>query len=161
VLQRELAPLRHAIETSCRAKAAIVARDETETGDRALLNLGHTFGHALEAWAGYGDKLLHGEAVAIGMVLAFMFSETKGLAPRGSAERVAAHFRAAGLPTRIADVRSNVRPTVPELVALMAQDKKVERGHPTLILARRIGEAFVSRDQSWAEIEAFLKSEIS
>jgi len=161
VLDCEPVPLRHAIETSCRAKAAIVARDETETGDRALLNLGHTFGHALEAWAGYGDALLHGEAIAIGMVLAFRFSESKGLAPMGSADRVATHLRAAGLPTRVADVPGNIRPTVAELVGLMAQDKKVKRGHPTLILTRGIGQAFISRDQGWAEIEVFLAEHCS
>ncbi len=161
VLAREPAALRHAIETSCRAKAAIVARDETETGDRALLNLGHTFGHALEAWAGYSDKLLHGEAIAIGMVLAFRFSEARGRAPAGSADRVARHLKSAGLPVKIPDVASNTRPAVADLVRLMAQDKKVQRGHPTLILARAIGEAFISRDQSWAEIETFLEPHCS
>ncbi len=156
VLGQEPAALRHAIETSCRAKAAIVARDETETGDRALLNLGHTFGHALEAWAGYTDKLLHGEAIAIGMVLAFRFSEARGLAPAGRADRVARHLKAAGLPVTIAGIPSNTRPSLTELIRLMGQDKKVTRGHPTLILARDIGKAFISRDQSWAGIEAFL-----
>lgn len=157
VLALEPSALRHAIETSCRAKAAIVARDETETGDRALLNLGHTFGHALEAWAGYSDKLLHGEAIAIGMVLAYRYSEARGLAPAGSADRVSKHLKSAGLPVSISEIQSNTRPTVAELIRLMGQDKKVQRGHPTLILVRGIGEAFVSRDQSWAEIESFLK----
>ncbi|MFO1172106.1 MAG: 3-dehydroquinate synthase [Hyphomicrobiaceae bacterium] len=156
VLGLEDAALRHAIEVSCRAKAAIVARDETETGDRALLNLGHTFGHALEAWAGYSDRLLHGEAIAIGMVLAFQFSERRGLCKAGTAERVASHLARAGLPTRIADAPGAPRPTVPQLIELMGQDKKVQRGHPTLILVRGIGEAFISRDQSWAEIGDFL-----
>jgi shikimate kinase/3-dehydroquinate synthase len=157
VLSREPAALRRAIETSCRAKAAIVARDETETGERALLNLGHTFGHALEAWAGYSESLLHGEAISIGMVLAFELSEAKGIAPGGCARRVADHLMRAGLPVRIADIASNVRPKVDELIRLMAQDKKVQRGHPTLILARGIGRAFTSRDQTWTEIEDFLR----
>jgi 3-dehydroquinate synthase len=158
VLQLEPSALRHAIETSCRAKAAIVARDETETGDRALLNLGHTFGHALEAWAGFSDRLLHGEAVSVGMVLAFRLSEAKGLATPGTADRVAVHLTRAGLPSRISHIVSNVRPTVAELIQLMAQDKKVKRGHPTLILARGVGNAFVSRAQSWGEIEDFLQT---
>jgi 3-dehydroquinate synthase len=147
-----------AIEVSCRMKAAIVARDETETGDRMLLNLGHTFGHALEAWAGYSDRLLHGEAVAIGMCLAFEMSEELGLAPGGTAARVASHLREAGLPTRVADVpgRGQDRPTVEELLALMAQDKKVSAGRMTFILAHGIGEAFITRDVEPARLAAFL-----
>jgi shikimate kinase/3-dehydroquinate synthase len=148
--------LAQAIETCCHAKAAIVARDETETGDRALLNLGHTFGHALEAFTGYDDRLLHGEAVAIGMVLAFRLSEEKGYCERGAADRVAAHLAAAGLPTRIADVPGDARPDAATMVGLMAQDKKVKRGHPTFILARGIGQAFICHDVSWAEVESFL-----
>src|SRR5690606_31215039 len=93
-----------AIETSVKAKAGIVGRDEHETGERALLNLGHTFGHALEAWTGYSDRLLHGEGVAIGMCLAFRFSEHLGHCPAGTAERVARHIAAVGLPTRISDI---------------------------------------------------------
>ena len=89
--------LTYAIETSVKAKAAIVARDEHETGDRALLNLGHTFGHALEAWTGYSNRLLHGEGVAIGMCLAFRLSEDLGLCPKGTAERVTRHLKAVGL----------------------------------------------------------------
>ena len=100
----EPGPLAQAIETSVQAKAGIVARDETEQGERALLNLGHTFGHALEAWCGYSDRLLHGEAIAIGMCLAFRFSEAMGYAAAADGERVAAHFAAVGLPTRIADI---------------------------------------------------------
>ncbi|MEZ5925640.1 MAG: 3-dehydroquinate synthase [Hyphomicrobiaceae bacterium] len=158
VMARDAGPLRQAIETSCRAKAKIVARDETETGERALLNLGHTFGHALEAWAGFSDRLLHGEAIAIGMVLAFAFSERRGLAPSGTSVRVRAHFERAGLPTRVSEVPGQVRPSPEALVSLMAQDKKVMRGKPTLVLAHGIGQAFVSREQSWAEIEDFLTS---
>ena len=149
----------HAIETSCRAKAAIVAEDEKEHGRRALLNLGHTFGHALEAWAGFSQRLLHGEAVAIGMVLAFAFSEGSGLCPSGTSETVAAHLRAAGLPTTIADVPAGAdgkRPSAGELMALMAQDKKVRRGKLTLILARGIGDAFVANAVDPQEVERFL-----
>ena len=137
-----------AIETSCRMKAEIVVRDETETGDRMLLNLGHTFGHSLEAWAGFSDRLLHGEAVAIGMCLAFELSEQLGHAPPGTAATVTRHLSAVGLPTAVADVpgRGQGRPTVKELMDLMAQDKKVSGGRMTLILARAIGQAFITRD---------------
>jgi 3-dehydroquinate synthase len=150
-----------AIETSCRAKAAIVAADEREAGARALLNLGHTFGHALEAWAGYSDHLLHGEAIAVGMVLAFKLSERMGLCAPGTHERVAAHLRSAGLPTRIRHVaRPHAAPPMPAtLIELMAQDKKVQAGRSAFILARGIGEAFVSRDVSAAELAAFLAEE--
>jgi 3-dehydroquinate synthase len=149
----------HAVETSCRAKAALVAEDEKETGRRALLNLGHTFGHALEAWAGYSARLLHGEAVAIGMVLAFDFSETTGLCPPGTTETVTAHLRAVGLPTVIADIPPDAdgrRPSAAELMALIAQDKKVRRGKLAFILVRGIGEAFVASDVDAREVETFL-----
>ena len=150
-----------AIETSVAAKAAIVARDETETGDRMLLNLGHTFGHALEAWAGYSDTLLHGEAVAIGMAQAFRFSEQQGHCPPGIALRVETHLRATGLPTCVADIPGAARPDVDTLLRLMAQDKKVQRGKLTFILARAIGDAFVARDVSTDAVRAFLVAELS
>jgi len=149
-----------AIETSVKAKAAIVARDEHETGDRALLNLGHTFGHALEAWTGYSDRLLHGEGVAIGMCLAFRFSEHLGLCPGGTAERVARHIQAVGLPTRIADIPGG-KADAGELVRLMGQDKKVRDGRLTFILVRGIGEAFVSRDIDEPAVRDFLAREIA
>jgi 3-dehydroquinate synthase len=145
-----------AIETCCRMKAGIVARDETETGERALLNLGHTFGHALEAACGFSDKLLHGEAVSIGMVLAYRFSEGRGLCAPQTAGRAELHLRGCGLPTRIADVAALAGTSTDELVTLMHQDKKVSSGEPTLILARSIGEAFISRQQTWDEIATFL-----
>jgi 3-dehydroquinate synthase len=145
-----------AIETCVRMKAGIVARDETETGERALLNLGHTFGHALEAACGFSDRLLHGEAVSIGTVLAFRFSELRGLCAPQTAGRVEAHLRSAGLPTRIADVADLASKTTDDLVTLMHQDKKVSSGKPTLILVRGIGEAFISRDQTWTEIASFI-----
>jgi 3-dehydroquinate synthase len=149
-----------AIETSVKAKAAIVARDEHETGDRALLNLGHTFGHALEAWTGYSDRLLHGEGVAIGMCLAFRFSEHLGLCPEGTAQRVSRHIAAVGLPTRIADIPGG-KADAAELVRLMGQDKKVRDGRLTFILARAIGEAFIARDVDESQVRAFLESEIA
>ncbi|WP_088344217.1 MULTISPECIES: 3-dehydroquinate synthase [Rhodomicrobium] len=150
-----------AIETSCRAKAAIVAEDETEWGRRALLNLGHTFGHGLEAWAGYSAKLLHGEAIAIGMVLAFEMSEELGLCPAGLADRVAAHLTAVGLPARIRDVAAmtgGALPRAEELVALMAQDKKAKAGRLAFILVRGIGEAFTSDAVEPERLLAFLKA---
>jgi 3-dehydroquinate synthase len=157
----DVAALTSAIETGVRAKAGIVARDETETGERMLLNLGHTFGHALEAWAGYSDRLLHGEAVAIGMAQAFRYSETAGLAPAGTAARVERHLKAVGLPTRTRDIPGPDRPDADTLLGLMAQDKKVQRGQLTFILARGIGEAFVARDVPAAEIRAFLVRELA
>jgi 3-dehydroquinate synthetase len=156
----DLAELTHAIETSVRMKAGIVARDETETGERMLLNLGHTFGHALEAWAGYSDRLLHGEAVAVGMAQAFRYSEAQGLAPQGTAARVERHLRAVGLPTRVSDIPGPDKPTVDSLLTRMAQDKKVQRGQLNFILVRGIGEAFVARDVATDAIAAFLAKEI-
>jgi 3-dehydroquinate synthase len=152
--------LTRAIETSVKAKAGIVGRDETEQGERALLNLGHTFGHALEAFCGYSDRLLHGEAIAIGMAQAFRFSEARGDCAPGTAERVAAHFAAVGLPTRIADVPGD-KPDVAGLMRLMGQDKKVRRGKLTFILARGIGEAYVAHDVAPDAVRDFLAAEIA
>ena len=154
----------YAVETSCRAKAAIVAEDEKEMGRRALLNLGHTFGHTLEAWAGYSGRLLHGEAVAIGTVLAFEFSERAGLCPQGTSAKVAAHLRAVGLPTRIADIARDEEgqgPAAEKLMTLMAQDKKMRRGKLTLVLVRGIGEAFVQTDVDPNEVHEFLRAKLS
>ncbi|HJT06801.1 MAG TPA: 3-dehydroquinate synthase [Stellaceae bacterium] len=150
----------HAIATSCRMKADIVARDERETGDRALLNLGHTFGHAFEAAAGFSDRLLHGEAVALGMSLAFDFSAARGLLPGADAERVRRHLGKVGLPTHISEVPGGV-PGVDELMELMAQDKKVRRGRLTFILVRGIGQAFVAPDVDAAEVRAFLARKLA
>ena len=150
--------LDEAIAKSCAAKAAIVMRDEFETGDRALLNLGHTFAHALETAVSYdGTRLVHGEAVAIGMVLAFRFSAYLGLAPEADAARVAAHLSSVGLPTAIGDIPGEV--AGPEkLVELMAQDKKVVGGALTFILAHGIGRSFIARDVPAAKARAFLES---
>ena len=149
----------HAVRTSCAAKAAVVAEDEREAGRRALLNLGHTFGHALEAATGYSQTLLHGEAVAIGMVLAFRYSQRCGLCPAGTAERVAGHLGRAGLPTSLAALAGRL-PGAAELVAVMRQDKKAEAGRLTFILARGIGEAFVERAVDEAEVARFLAEEL-
>ena len=129
----------HAVATSCRAKAAIVGRDEREADERALLNLGHTFAHALEAAAGYSERLLHGEAVAIGIVLAFRLSNRLGLCRMEEVTRVAAHFSAIGLP-KLSEIKGEL-PGTDALLALMAQDKKVRAGALIFILARGIGMA--------------------
>ncbi len=149
----------HAIAVCCRAKAGIVARDERETGERALLNLGHTFGHALEAGCGFSDRLLHGEAVALGMVLAFDFSARKGLIAPSEAERVHAHLATVGLPTYLKAI-SGGAPGVDELMNLIAQDKKVKRGKLTFILVRGIGEAFIANEVDASEVHAFLAEKI-
>jgi 3-dehydroquinate synthase len=149
-----------AIATSCRAKAAIVARDERETGDRALLNLGHTFGHAFEAAAGFSGSLLHGEAISLGMVLAFEFSARRGLLPATEAARVARHLAAVGLPTHLSTV-AGLLPDADRLMDLIAQDKKVQRGRLTFILVRGIGRAFVAPDVDAAEVRAFLLEKLA
>jgi 3-dehydroquinate synthase len=149
-----------AIAVACRGKAGVVARDERESGERALLNLGHTFGHALEADAGFSGKLLHGEAVAIGIIMAFEFSVKRGLIPADAAARVIRHFKASGLPVRVTDV-FNAPPDVDRLMGLIAQDKKVKRGRLTFILVRGIGNAFVENDVDPAEVRAFLAEQLS
>jgi 3-dehydroquinate synthase len=156
VQARETDALAHVVATSVAGKAGIVARDETETGERMLLNLGHTFGHALEAWAGYSDRLLHGEAVAIGICLAFELSRELGLVDAAAVQRVTAHLAGAGLPTRIADIPSDPGPDAATLMTIMSQDKKVRDGRLTLILVRAIGAAFVSRDVPAATVQDFI-----
>jgi 3-dehydroquinate synthase len=151
----EPGPLRHAVVTSCRMKATVVAGDEREEGDRALLNFGHTFGHALEAETGFSSRLLHGEAVALGMVLAFDFAVRLGLVAAAEGERTRRHFAATGLPTRLADVGLSGTPA-DRLIAHMGKDKKVRDGKITLILPRQIGDAFVMKDAPAAELRDFL-----
>jgi 3-dehydroquinate synthase len=147
--------LGRAVLTSCRMKAAIVAGDERETGDsRALLNFGHTFGHALEAETGFGDALLHGEAVALGMVLAFDFAVRQGIVAGQDATRVRRHIARIGLPTELAAIGLAGKPAA--LLAHMGKDKKVRDGRITLILPRRIGEAYVMRDAGYEDLRAFL-----
>ena len=135
----------HAVTRSVRMKAEIVMRDETEQGDRALLNLGHTFCHALEAATGYSDRLLHGEGVAIGCGLAFELSARLGLCSQEEPGRVRAHLQAMGMRVGLADIPGDL-PCAEELLALMGQDKKVVDGTLRFILARGIGEAFVTAD---------------
>jgi shikimate kinase / 3-dehydroquinate synthase len=150
-----------AIATSCAAKARIVAADETEQGERALLNLGHTFGHALESLTHYdSERLVHGEGVAIGMVAAFRFSRELGLCSGQDATRVEAHLKALGLPTRMRDI-PGFEASADDILAAMRQDKKVERGRLTFILVRGIGESFVARDLDEAKISAFLTRELT
>ena len=150
----------HAVAVSCRAKAAIVARDEREEGDRALLNLGHTFAHALERLAGYdAARLVHGEAVGIGLALAFRFSARLGLCPPEDAARVARHLESVGLPTRIAAI-PGLAPDVDGLLDAMAQDKKVVAGALTFILARGIGASFIATGVAVEDVRAFLLDEL-
>ncbi len=145
-----------AIAVSCQAKADVVAADERENGRRALLNLGHTFGHALEAATDYdGSRLVHGEAVAIGMVLAHQFSARMNLASPDAATRVEAHLKAVGLPTTIADIPGPALPTA-RLMEAIAQDKKVKSGQLTFILTRDIGQSFIADDVPASEVERFL-----
>ncbi|HEX3863892.1 MAG TPA: 3-dehydroquinate synthase [Stellaceae bacterium] len=151
----EPAALTRAVMVSCAMKAVIVAADEREAGDRALLNFGHTFGHALEAETGFGDRLLHGEAVALGMVLAFDFAVRLGLASGQDAHRVRRHLDAAGLPTGLAAAGLSGQ-DADALLVHMGKDKKVRDGRITLILPRRIGDAFEMRDAPVAELRAFL-----
>jgi 3-dehydroquinate synthase len=133
----------HAVARSVEMKAEIVVRDETEQGDRALLNLGHTFCHALEAATGYSDRLLHGEGVAIGCALAFELSSRLGLCSQEDPSRVRAHLRAMGMKTDLADIPGEL-PDADALLALMGQDKKVVDGRLRFILVRGIGAAFVA-----------------
>jgi 3-dehydroquinate synthase len=154
----------HAIATSCRAKAAIVARDERETGDRALLNLGHTFGHALEAATGFSDRLFHGEGVAVGMVLAAEFSARLNMIAPADAARVARHLAAVGLPTRLQDIagfRQEGLADADALMTLMAQDKKVSRGRLTFILLEEIGRAVIAKDVDPAAVHGFLQDKLA
>ncbi|MBY6158845.1 3-dehydroquinate synthase [Pseudooceanicola nitratireducens] len=150
----------HAVRRSCQMKADIVARDETEQGDRALLNLGHTFCHALEKATGYSDRLLHGEGVAIGCALAFELSSRLGLCSQESPSRVRAHLREMGMKVDLADIPGDL-PGAEELFALMGQDKKVVDGQIRFILARGIGEAFVTSDVASDKVIALLDEGLS
>jgi 3-dehydroquinate synthase len=151
----------HAVAVACRAKAAVVARDEREEGDRALLNLGHTFAHALERLTKYdSSRLVHGEAVAIGLALAFRFSQRLGLCPGQDAVRVARHLDAVGLPSRLQQVPGGTG-SADEIVTAMAQDKKVRRGVLTFILARGIGKSFIAPGVAADEVKAFIEAELA
>src|SRR6266436_5263282 len=151
----------HAIATSCRAKAAIVSRDERETGERALLNLGHTFGHALEAATGFSDRLFHGEGVSIGMVLAAEFSAQLGMIPEADAARVEHHLAAVGLPTHLQDIAGFAQEGLADADALMAQDKKVKRGKLTFILLQAVGRAVIAPDVEPSLVRDFLSARLA
>lgn len=160
VLTRDAAALQHAIAVSVKAKAAIVAQDEFETtGARALLNLGHTFGHALEAETGFSGRLLHGEAVALGMVLAARYSARLGMIAAADAERVAAHFRKVGMKSALGELGLNVPGRV--LVSHMLHDKKMDSGTLPFVLLRRIGEACLARDVVLDDVALFLDGELT
>ncbi|MBY0509573.1 MAG: 3-dehydroquinate synthase [Rhodospirillaceae bacterium] len=153
--------LRQCIVTSCEAKARIVAADEKESGERALLNLGHTFGHALEAEMGYGGELLHGEAVAIGMVMAFDMSARLGLAPAADARRIREHFADVGLPAAPPKTGPRGAVTAAMLMEHMTHDKKMKDGALTFVLARGIGQAFLTKDVPAAQLEDTLKAALA
>jgi len=144
-----------AVAHCCAMKADIVARDERETGDRALLNLGHTFGHALEAATGFSGRLIHGEGVAIGMALAFQLSVKLGLCPGQDLQRFIRHLEAVGLPAAVSDI-AGTRPSAGELIRHMAHDKKVSDGRLTFILLRGLGQAFVTRDVPLEAVKSVL-----
>jgi len=153
----------HAIATSCRAKAAIVARDERENGERALLNLGHTFGHALEAATGFSDRLFHGEGVAVGMTLAAEFSAQLGMIAEQDAVRVKRHLADVGLPTALQEIAGFAQEGLADadaLMTLMAQDKKVRRGRLTFILLQAIGRAVIAPDVEPSLVRDFLKDKL-
>ncbi|WP_343078904.1 3-dehydroquinate synthase [Ostreiculturibacter nitratireducens] len=150
----------HAVRRSVEMKAGIVARDETEEGERALLNLGHTFCHALEAATGYSDRLLHGEGVAIGCALAFEVSQRLGLCAQEAPSRVRAHLKAMGMKCDLADIPGDL-PGAEGLLQLMAQDKKVQDGRLRFILARAIGDAFVADDVDTGVVRSVLEEALA
>jgi 3-dehydroquinate synthase len=153
----------YAVATSCRAKAAIVARDERENGERALLNLGHTFGHALEAATGFSDRLFHGEGVAVGMVLAADLSAQLGMIAEADAVRIKRHLADVGLPTALQEIAGFAQEGLADadaLMALMAQDKKVKRGRLTFILLEAIGHAVIAPDVEPSLVRDFLKAKL-
>ncbi|GLR57709.1 3-dehydroquinate synthase [Rhizobium indigoferae] len=146
-----------AIAASCQAKADVVVADERENGQRALLNLGHTFGHALEAATAYdSSRLVHGEGVSIGMVLAHEFSARMNLASPDDARRVERHLKEVGLPTRMSDIPGDL-PPAETLMDAIAQDKKVKSGKLTFILTRGVGQSFVADDVPASEVISFLR----
>ena len=160
VLSGDSQALRHAVMQSCRAKARIVGDDEREKGSRALLNFGHTFGHALEAENAYSPALLHGEAVAIGSVLAFAMSERMGLCPSGRAARLTAHLKSVGMPSRISDINGAESWKANVLLDHMRVDKKVSGGKLTFILASEIGDSFVTNDVNENDVLAVLEESL-
>jgi len=151
----------HAVKKCCELKAKIVGADEREAGVRALLNFGHTFAHAFEALYGYDDRLLHGEGVALGISLALEFSARQGLLSAEDQARARTHLARTGLPVAIGELCPGPALDAARLAAWMMQDKKVERGKLTLVLAKSIGEAVIVKDASLKDIEAFLEEKIA
>ena len=160
VVNGDIQALHHAVKTSCRAKADVVARDETEAGARALLNLGHTFGHALETEASFSDALLHGEAVALGMVMAFEFSAKMGLCSDDDAARVRRHLADVGLPVHPSEI-DGIAWDAERITAHMMQDKKVKDGQLTFVLVKGIGQAFLSRDVDLIDMNGYLADRLA
>jgi 3-dehydroquinate synthase len=158
VLSLKEEPLITAIEKSCAAKAEIVGTDEREQqgGRRALLNLGHTFAHAFEAAAGYDGRLLHGEAVSIGMVLAFRLCAKMGLCSGQDVARIEKHLKSCGLKTEVKQIEPKLSQSAAEVTALMSHDKKAMSGKISFILVKGIGEAFVSKDVSMSDVESVI-----
>lgn len=161
VIALDTEALSYAVETSCKAKAAIVAADEHEKGQRALLNLGHTFGHALEAAAKYDGRLLHGEAVSIGMVMAFNMSRRLGHCSNEDCERAEAHLKSLGLKTKVKHISPEIKATPAALYDLMLGDKKAEGDKIGFILTHGIGQAFQSTDVPKEEVIAVLEESLS
>lgn len=158
VIGRDMAALSHAVARSVEMKAEIVAQDEREGGVRALLNLGHTFGHALEAEVGFGDTLLHGEAVAVGMAQAFRYCAQTGECDASEADRAIAAIAASGLPTQMGHIRNEAFP-VERLIEHMGHDKKAEGGSLTFVLVKGIGKAYVAKKVKAAAIARFLETD--
>ncbi|MGV6819070.1 MAG: 3-dehydroquinate synthase [Parvularcula sp.] len=159
VLARDEDALSYAVATCCRAKAEIVKNDETERGQRALLNLGHTFGHALESAMGYDGRLLHGEAIAVGMAMAYRYSAAHGLCKPADCDRVEAHLQACGLPAFPSDI-PGLKTSTDKLMTFVGQDKKVEGGRLTFIFTRGIGSAYVASDVAPRDIRDFFDKEL-
>lgn len=159
VLARDEDALSYAVSTCCRAKAEIVKNDETERGQRALLNLGHTFGHALESAMGYDGRLLHGEAIAVGMAMAFRYSSAHGLCGSADRDRVEAHLQACGLPTYLSDI-PELKTNTESLMTFVGQDKKVEGGRLTFIFTRGIGSSYVANDIAPRDMHDFFDQEL-
>ncbi|MEM9468671.1 MAG: 3-dehydroquinate synthase [Pseudomonadota bacterium] len=161
VLSLDQEALIQAIYKSCAAKSDVVAQDEKEKGLRALLNLGHTFGHALEGVAGYDGRLLHGEAVSIGMVMAFDLSSRKGLCAQEEPARVEAHLKSCGLKTQVADITPFLETSTKELWEFMTRDKKASGGNIGFIMVRGIGQSFQTTDVSENEVKALLEEKLA
>jgi 3-dehydroquinate synthase len=161
VLAGDQTAMRFAILASCRNKAEVVGADEREAGDRALLNFGHTFGHAFEALAGYDGGVLHGEAVSVGMVKALQLSHRMGLCAGQDVQRAIGHLSALGLASSVAELRGGAGWPIEDLMARMGQDKKVRHGELRLILARGIGDAFITDQVTSADLRASLADPVA